>query len=194
MFPMSSVRRFVACVAAQAVLSLGVSAPLWAQTGTQTELPAGENRALVATICTQCHGLRTTLLWRAGETGWKREVDEMILRGARITPEEANTIARYLGQNLGPDSKPSTAAASANRTPAGNATVAKAITLPTGPGKELVETQCTLCHDLNRVVVQRKSLSEWQQVTNDMTLARGTKVSPEQIQAIVSYLSSQFGK
>ena len=157
-------------------------APLLAQTGVRPELPQGDGRDMMAMVCTQCHSLKPITLWRAGVSGWKNEVDEMALRGARMTPSEAEVIVRYLSQNFGPGSRLSVGG-SAN----------SAVSLPTAPGKDLVETRCSLCHDLNRVVMQRKSRPEWEQVTKDM-LARGAQATPQQIQDIVSYLSDQFGR
>jgi mono/diheme cytochrome c family protein len=171
------------------VLALCFPALLFAQAPAQPELPPGEGRELVATVCTQCHGLRSSQFWRAGLPGWKRIVDEMVLRGARITPEEAETIAKYLAQTFGPDSqRAATAGAGASRDQA----EARTVVLPAGPGKEVVERRCAACHDLNRVVMQRKSRAEWELVTNDM-IARGAQATPQEIQAIVSYLAAQFG-
>ena len=163
------------------ILPLCFVAPAFAQGTAQPSLPSGEGSVLTATVCTQCHSLKTVLMWRAGLPGWKREVEEMVLRGARITPEETETIANYLSEHFGPGPRPS---ADAKQKP---------VSLPAGPGKELVEARCALCHDLNRVVIQRKSRQEWEQLTADM-IARGPAATPEEIRSIVAYLSSQFGK
>ena len=47
----------------------------------------------------------------------------------------------YLAANFGPGAAPAAAAA---------------VTLPAGPGKELVETRCTVCHDLERVAAVKR--------------------------------------
>ena len=66
------------------------------------------------------------------------------------------------------------------------------IELPDGEGKEQVTAQCTVCHDLERVVNQKKSLEAWQ-----MTVAHMLgRVSPdmEKETAIISdYLAAHYG-
>src|SRR5262249_6912266 len=88
----------------------------------QGQLPQGEGRDLVAVACAQCHALAPILAGREGPAGWKRHVHNMVLRGAQLTPSEADTVIRYLAANFGP----------------GNAPPGKvAVTLPAGAGKEL---------------------------------------------------------
>lgn len=178
------------------VLCLNPTASLHAQQGGSTALPPGDGKELVAVVCTPCHALRPTLMRRDGREGWKRVVEEMVLRGAQLAPEEADLIVQYLVQNFGPRA-PATgtgnpaaeSAATRGASPPGTVTTL----LPPGPGKELVESRCTLCHDLSRVVAVKRSRPEWEQITKDM-MARGAQATAEQIQAIASYLAAQFGR
>ena len=172
-------------------LLLAYHSPLRAQT---SPLPSGEGRELVAIACTQCHALTPIVQMRDGVAGWKNMIEEMVLRGAQLTPAEAETVARYLAQHFGPGTKPFTAGTLPPKSAVSSEPVdAKAITLPPGPGKELVETRCSLCHDLGRVVTARRTPEEWERITKNM-LERGPTASPEQTQAIISYLSAHFGK
>jgi cytochrome c5 len=159
------------------VLILAASgAVLSAQRGGAT-LPPGDGRDLVAVACSQCHGLGTIASMRDGAAGWKVYVYDMILRGAQLNPSEADTVLQYLVKNLGPGA------------PAPGAMV---VTLPNGPGKEIVEGRCTACHDLGRVTTARRDKSDWELVVHDM-VTRGAKITPEEVQAVTSYLVAQFG-
>jgi len=83
-----------------AALVLGAAMPLRAQTA--SALPPGEGRELVATACSQCHTLNVIMAGRDGPVGWKKHVYNMVLRGAQLTPREADTVIQYLITNFGP--------------------------------------------------------------------------------------------
>ena len=143
----------------------------------QGQLPQGEGRELVAVACTQCHALTPILAGREGLAGWKRHVHNMVLRGAQLTQSEADTVIRYLAANFGP----------------GNAPPAKvAVTLPAGAGKELVETRCAVCHDLERVAIVKRPRQHWPAIVANM-VARGATATPEEARTIAAYLAAQFG-
>ena len=141
-------------------------------------LPPGEGSQIVATACTQCHPLTVIQAMRDGPIGWKRHVYHMVLRGAQLNAREADTVLAYLDANFGPG----------QRMPP-----AKPIALPDGPGKELVETRCTLCHDLERVTAAKRSRHEWESVVANM-LERFGLQAPDEARAISAYLSAQFGQ
>ena len=130
-------------------LVLGAAAPLRAQTA--SALPPGEGRDLVATACSQCHTLNVIMASRDGPVGWKKHVYNMVLRGAQLTPREADTVIQYLITNFGPGAPAATAAA-----------------LPSGPGKEQVETRCAVCHNLERVTVVKRQKRDWETVVANM--------------------------
>jgi cytochrome c5 len=147
------------------------------QVNAQGALPQGEGRDLVAVACTQCHALAPILVGREGPAGWKRHVHNMVLRGAQLSPSEADTVIRYLTTHFGP----------------GAAQPAKvAIALPAGPGKDLVETRCAVCHDLERVAVIKRPRQHWPAIVANM-VARGATATPEEVGAIATYLAAQFG-
>ena len=163
-----------------AALSLAESAPLHAQTG--PALPPGEGRDIVATACTQCHGLNTIVQIRDGSGGWRQFVNYMILKGAQMSEREADTVVQYLTANFGPNSPPAAGAAPAVLAP-----------LPPGSGKELVEARCVTCHDLLRVVASRRQKTEWDGIVANM-VSRGAQATTEERGTIVSYLAAQFGE
>ena len=99
-------------------------------------LPAGDGRDLVSAVCSQCHYLGTIAKIRDGAPGWRLFVSNMVLRGAQLTDPEIDTVVNYLALNLGPGI---------------NLPPEKPVVLPDGQGKNLVETRCNLCHDLERI-------------------------------------------
>lgn len=154
-----------------AALALAAATPASAQ----GPLPQGEGRDLVAVACTQCHTLATIVAGREGPSGWKRHVHNMVLRGAQLNATEADTVIRYLAANFGP----------------GAAQLGK-VALPDGSGKELVETRCAACHDLERVAVIKRPRQHWPAIVANM-VTRGAVATPEEAGMIAAYLAAQFG-
>ena len=167
--------RRLALAGAVAALCLA-AAPASAQPA--NALPEGDGRDLVATACSQCHALAVILAMRDGPIGWKRHVHHMVLRGAQLNARETDTVLAYLDANFGPG----------QRMPP-----AKPVNLPAGPGKELVEQRCTLCHDLERVTAAKRSRHEWESVVANM-LERFGLQAPDEARAISVYLSTQYGQ
>jgi mono/diheme cytochrome c family protein len=160
----------VLCTAA---LAIAIARPACAQDA----LPPGEGRDLLATACSQCHALNVIRSMREGAEGWKRHVHNMVTRGAQLNAREADMVVAYLAANFGPTA-PATATAR--------------VTLPSGPGKELVEARCAACHDLERVASAKREKSQWPALVANM-VGRGAVATPEEAQAISSYLASHFG-
>jgi len=70
------------------------------------------------------------------------------------------------------------------------------LTLPAGGGHDLVEARCTTCHDLQRIVVKRTTLPEWEHIIERM---RGTMaiqnipdISDQDAATIANYLTTSF--
>jgi len=141
-------------------------------------LPPGDGRDIVASACTQCHPLTVILAMRDGPVGWKRHVHTMVMKGAQLTPHDADTLLAYLDANFGPG----------QRMPP-----AKPIALPDGPGKALVETRCTLCHDLERVTAAKRSKRDWDGIVGNM-LQRFGLDAPDEARAIATYLAAHYGE
>ena len=162
--------------ASLAALVLAAATPLAAQTA--SPLPAGDGRDLVAVACSQCHSLAPLTAVRDGPAGWKRHVYNMVLRGAQLTPREADTVIQYLITHFGPG-QPLVAA--------------QPITLPGGAGKELVETRCAVCHDLERVTIVKRQKRDWETIVGNMYERWGVS-APDEVRTITSYLVTQFGR
>src|SRR5687768_12604610 len=56
------------------------------------ELPDAEGKELVSAVCTQCHNLRSTMMLRNGQEGWRRVVERMVIHGAQIFPDEVDIV------------------------------------------------------------------------------------------------------
>ena len=155
-------------------LLLGLATPLYAQT--PGALPPGDGRDLVATACSQCHTLSVIMAGRDGPVGWKNHVYNMVLRGAQLTPRETDTVLQYLVTHFGP-----------------GAPATDAVALPGGPGNELVETRCAVCHNLERVTIVKRQKRDWDTIVANMYERWGMS-APDEVQAISAYLVAQFGR
>jgi hypothetical protein len=140
-------------------------------------LPPGDGRDLVAVACAQCHYLGTIAKIRDGAPGWRMYVSNMVLRGAQLTPAEVDKVVSYLSTNLGPGI---------------NLPPQKPVALPDGPGKQLVETRCALCHDLERVADVKRKRQDWAPIVANM-VAWGALATPDQAKTITDYLAANFG-
>ena len=160
-----------------AAIVIAGAGPAHAQNVQPRPLPPGEGRDLLATACAQCHNLSIVVSMREGAAGWRRHVYNMVTRGAQLTSPEAEAVIGYLAANFGPSS---------------TAVAASPVALPAGPGKELVETRCTACHDLERVAVAKRQRGDWAALVANM-VGRGAVASLDEVTAITSYLMAHFG-
>ena len=163
------------------ILSIAITVPIYAQSPANN-LPAGPGKDLVAVACTQCHGLKLIVALRDGPVGWRHFVDEMILRGAQLNPQEADTVTQYLSKSFGPGTSPMQSGL-------------KTDPLPAGDGQKLVESHCQLCHDLGRITTVGRSKEEWNSTVSSMMARAGTNVATQQeVLTMATYLANNFGK
>jgi cytochrome c5 len=141
-------------------------------------LPPGEGRQIVAAACTQCHAPSTFTGLREDADAWRQQVYDMVLRGAQVGPGDIDTVVNYLAVNFGPG---------INVPPP-----LHEVTLPDGPGKDLVEKDCALCHGLDRVAAVKRSPTGWSDVLKRMDFY-GAPVSGKDAQTITAYLEDKFG-
>ncbi len=163
-------------ITAAMVFLLGAIGQLQVERPASNSLPPGEGKELVAWACTGCHGLKPIVMYRDGPSGWKYTVEAMVRCGAPLFSRETETVIQYLAENFGPESGPAAAG-----------------TLPEGPGKALVESRCTFCHDLERVTEPKRTGEDWKIIVRNM-IERGITATPEEVQTITSYLAAHFGK
>jgi len=64
--------------------------------------------------------------------------------------------------------------------------------LPAGPGRDIVAVACSQCHGLNAFTWLRQGDQAWRHQVYDMIL-RGSQIGPGEIDAVVTYLTTNFG-
>jgi competence ComEA-like helix-hairpin-helix protein len=66
------------------------------------DLPDAEGKELIVKTCTVCHGLEPILKAGRDADGWQETAEFMEQNGARIDPDEKDSIINYLTTYLGP--------------------------------------------------------------------------------------------
>ena len=67
------------------------------------------------------------------------------------------------------------------------------VTLPEGPGMQLVKTECVRCHALDNITSHKLDREGWENVVDRM-ITLGAKLQAEQADTIIDYLTKNFGK
>lgn len=68
----------------------------------------------------------------------------------------------------------------------------RARTLPEGPGRSLVTTQCVGCHTLDVALAKRATAAEWR-ATVQVMVDRGARITDADAAAIAVYLGQHYG-
>ena len=65
-----------------------------------------------------------------------------------------------------------------------------------GPGRQLVEASCVMCHSLDYIPMNSPFLERkgWEASVNKMIKVMGAPIAEADAQKIVDYLASQYGK
>ena len=65
-----------------------------------------------------------------------------------------------------------------------------------GPGRQLVEANCVMCHSLDYIPMNSPFLDRkgWEASVNKMIKVMGAPIGEADAQKIVDYLSGQYGK
>jgi uncharacterized protein len=63
-------------------------------------LPPGEGRDAVAAMCVPCHGVLPAIVNRKTTLGWRATVDDMRVKGAKGTDEQASAAVAYLSAHF----------------------------------------------------------------------------------------------
>ncbi len=65
--------------------------------------------------------------------------------------------------------------------------------LPDGKGKDVFQRMCSNCHGLDQVTSVKNTKKQWSNVVDDM-VSRGAEGSDDDVNAVISYLSRNFGQ
>jgi mono/diheme cytochrome c family protein len=170
-------------ILAAASILAGILASILLNFGAEAQqsgpFPAGAGRDIIAVACTQCHQARPITQLRMGEAGWRRQVYNMVLRGAQIGPDEIDDVVKYLATNFGPG------------VPVPGITPAP-VKLPDGAGADLVAGACGTCHGVDRVVAVARPGRQWEAIVHRM-VAIGAPIDADQAGQIISYLQKNYG-
>ena len=66
------------------------------------DLPAGKGKDILENNCSECHGADSVTALHQSRSGWAGLVDDMIAKGAQLTPDQITTVVDYLTANFGP--------------------------------------------------------------------------------------------
>jgi cytochrome c5 len=141
--------------------ALFVVALVAAQDSTQPE----KGEQIMNAACRTCHDLKPIDTAAFDEAGWTKEVQVMVEKGAKISKDDAPVLVDYLVQAHGP--------------------------VPDGPGKEILLTVCTQCHDLRRIRRQGRSAEGWLEILDAM-LNEGAPLSDQDLPVLLRYLARNF--
>jgi mono/diheme cytochrome c family protein len=141
--------------------------------------PDGPGREIVAQACTQCHQAGPITQLRMNEQGWRRQIYNMVLRGAQIGPDEIDAATAYLVTHYGPG------------VPVPNQSHSE-VKLPDGPGGSLVAGACAICHGLDRVTTTNRPGKQWAPIIDRM-VEIGAPLDPQQVGQVLSYLEANYG-
>jgi len=72
----------------------------------------------------------------------------------------------------------------------------KPVPLKDGPGREVVENTCSVCHSLDYIRTNAPFMTPqvWEAEVNKMINAFGAPVTPEEAKPIIDYLVKNYGK
>jgi hypothetical protein len=120
---------------------------------------------IMTAACTTCHDTRPIDTQALDEEGWTKEIKAMLEKGAEVKADDMKPLVDYLVKYHGP--------------------------MPDGPGKDLVLTICTQCHDLQRVKRTRLSPEGWLEILENM-LNEGAPLSEKDLPDVLRYLARNF--
>ena len=125
--------------------------------------PSGQQ--ILEKTCQGCHDLRPIHTSAKDEKGWTATIAAMVENGAEIDAKQVPILVRHLVLNNGP--------------------------VPDGPGKQILLNTCTMCHDLGRIKLGRRTSEEWEETLIAM-LNEGAPLNDEDFALVHAYLSKHF--
>jgi hypothetical protein len=137
----------------------------WGMAASQQPAQLERGEQILNAACTTCHNTRPIDTRALDEGAWTKQLNAEIEKGAEVKTDDVKPLVDYLVKYHGP--------------------------LPDGPGKELVLTICTQCHDLQRVRRTRLSPEGWLGLLETM-LNEGAPLSEKDFPDVLRYLARNF--
>jgi cytochrome c5 len=131
----------------------------------QADADTARAERIINASCLGCHNLRPIETSAYDAAGWQKVIDAEIARGAKLAAADMPFLVEYLALEHGP--------------------------VPEGNGKAILLNTCTMCHDLKRIRLGRRTADEWEETLNTM-LNEGAPLSDEQFAVIHAYLARNF--
>lgn len=146
---------------------VAAAAALVLAAGTTAQVPDfARGEQILSASCQECHERRRIEIQAKDYNSWLETVSAMIDNGAEIENEEVPVLLEYLTVFHGP--------------------------LPDGVGKDVLLNTCTMCHDLQRIKLGRRSPPEWEETLVTM-LNEGAPINDDEFDRVHHYLSTYFG-
>jgi cytochrome c5 len=121
---------------------------------------------LINANCQGCHDLRPIQTAAKNRADWAATIGKMIEKGSKLSKEDVPLVAEHLASTHGP--------------------------VPEGEGKRVLLNTCTMCHDLQRIKLGRRTSDEWEETLVAM-LNEGAPLNDEDFALIHHYLSENYG-
>jgi cytochrome c5 len=151
---------------AAVLVSTAIAATILASVVNSVAQESERGERMMNASCQGCHTLRNLQVQAMDADGWTRSINTMIEKGAKVSKEDLPVLVDYLVRHHGP--------------------------IPDGPGKQVVLNICTMCHDLSRIKLGRRSSEEWEETLISM-LNEGAPLSDDDFALVHQYLSKNFG-
>lgn len=153
-------------------------------------LPDGPGKKLATQYCQDCHSLANLTSAHKQPEQWRKTVQTMIDRGARLPPDKIDVLVDYLAKNFPPAQAgtSSSAVSGASSVPSGS----RRTGLPEGSGKAIATQYCQSCHSMMLVTRARKSAPQWRQTIQKMVYF-GSTLPKQDVEPLTRYLAKNFG-
>jgi len=140
--------------------------------------PAAQMAQKMESACTgYCHGPSLIAQQRLERAGWTREVDKMILWGAKVADADKDSLIDYLTRTFN-SSRPRPATSKA---------------VPEGKGMDIFQISCMSCHDDGPVAALKRDRAAWARQVDRM-IQWGAYVPSARKNELIDYLVANFGR
>lgn len=142
------------------------------------ELPEGEGKKLLEERCGSCHSMQPVVGLKQSQGAWKELVLKMVGYGAKLDDKEVDVATEYLTKHFGSERS---AAAEKKDSPEEKT------------AKRLIDGICSSCHDVGLIRSTNATKAEWLNIVMRMN-SLDAGVSKRDVDVLVDYLASQYGK
>jgi len=143
-------------------------------------------KALVAGVCSSCHGPDLITSKKASQTDWQGIVDRMKGYGATLDDAQTTNLIGYLTRSFGVDGAAPAGAVANAPVPAGAAGAGDAEAMG------LISGLCSSCHGADLITSKKVDRLEWQGIVDRMK-GYGAALDDRQTTVLMDYLAKTYG-